>query len=363
MSQETSALLGLPYIQAAQAQKHVTHNEALRVLDVIVQGAVSTRTNTSPPLDPTEGDRHIVAAGATGDWAGQDHSIALFETGVWVFYTPKPGWKVHVLSEGQDATFNGSSWATGSFTQASEFGINTAADATNRLSVAAEATLLTHDGAGHQLKINKNASADTSSLLFQTGWSGRAEMGTTGSDDFAIKVSADGSAWTDALSFDATTGIAGGAAVQSSATDTTPGRLARADFTYGPGTVLGTVSETAGQPTGAVIERGANANGDYVRFADGTQICTRTAAVDVVAGVYQVFNFPASFLSGTAPIVSIAHRDFQPSEALEFSNIRSITGYGDGFQFWALFLHDPAVAASPVVERNALALTAIGRWY
>ena len=42
------------------------------------------------------------------------------------------------------------------------------------------------------------------------------------------------------------------------------------------GTLLGTVSQTTGVPTGAVIERGSNANGEYVRWADGTQICTLT---------------------------------------------------------------------------------------
>ena len=44
---------------------------------------------------------------------------------------------------------------------------------------------------------------------------------------------------------------------------------------YDQTTVVGTVSEDgSGSPTGAVIERGSNANGDYIRFADGTQICT-----------------------------------------------------------------------------------------
>ncbi len=33
---DNSPRLDLPDIQAAQAQKHVTHNEALRVLDVLV---------------------------------------------------------------------------------------------------------------------------------------------------------------------------------------------------------------------------------------------------------------------------------------------------------------------------------------
>ncbi|ETU80520.1 hypothetical protein Q094_06066, partial [Pseudomonas aeruginosa PS42] len=42
------------------------------------------------------------------------------------------------------------------------------------------------------------------------------------------------------------------------------------------GNILGTVSQSGGAPTGAIIERGSNANGEYVRFADGTQICTNS---------------------------------------------------------------------------------------
>jgi hypothetical protein len=66
--------------------------------------------------------------------------------------------------------------------------------------------LLNHAGAGHQLKLNKAAATDTASLLFQTGFGGRAEMGTTGSDDFSVKVSADGSAFFTAFEADGATG-------------------------------------------------------------------------------------------------------------------------------------------------------------
>ncbi len=55
------------------------------------------------------------------------------------------------------------------------------------------ATLLNHDGAGHQLKINKAAAGDTASLLYQDAFSGRAELGLAGDDDFHFKVSPDGS--------------------------------------------------------------------------------------------------------------------------------------------------------------------------
>lgn len=65
MPDETT-ILSLPLILPAQAQKHVTHNEALVQLDLIVQLAVINRTLTAPPALPALGDRHIVAAGATG---------------------------------------------------------------------------------------------------------------------------------------------------------------------------------------------------------------------------------------------------------------------------------------------------------
>ena len=85
--------------------------------------------------------------------------------------------------------------------------VNTGFAVTNRLSVSALATSLSHEGADHQLKINKGTPGDIASLLFQNGWSGRAEMGLTGSDDFAVKVSADGTLWHDGLGVAHSSGI------------------------------------------------------------------------------------------------------------------------------------------------------------
>lgn len=87
-------------------------------------------------------------------------------------------------------------------------GVNATADSTNRLSVSSAAALFNHDGNGIQLKLNKNAVSDTASLLYQTSWSGRAEIGTTGNDDFHFKVSADGTSWKDALIVDGSSGLA-----------------------------------------------------------------------------------------------------------------------------------------------------------
>ena len=58
------------------------------------------------------------------------------------------------------------------------------------------------------MKLNKNATSDTASFLYQTNWSGRAELGTTGDDSFHLKVSPDGSAWKNALVIDASSGLA-----------------------------------------------------------------------------------------------------------------------------------------------------------
>ena len=205
---DTSTILSLPYILPAQAQKHVTHNEALRQLDVIVQLAVTARNLAVPPVSPAQGDRYIVAAGASGGWAGKSGQIALFDAGAWQFFAPVTGWTAWIAAESVLASYNGSLWVTQADGPQNfdQIGISATADATNRLTVSSPATLLNHAGAGPQLKLNKAATSDTASLLFQTGFSGRAEMGTAGNDDFSIKVSANGSAFVTGLSIAAATG-------------------------------------------------------------------------------------------------------------------------------------------------------------
>jgi len=64
--------LRLPYIAPSQAQKHVTHNEAIRALDALVQLSVISSTDQVPPAEPAEGDRYIVPSAGTGEWSGKD---------------------------------------------------------------------------------------------------------------------------------------------------------------------------------------------------------------------------------------------------------------------------------------------------
>lgn len=204
--------LGIGYLAPSQAQKHVTVNEAFRRLDALVQLGVVDRTLTAPPVAPAEGERHIVADGATGAWAGQARKIAAFLDGVWVFVAPKPGWLAYAAAEGDLLAFVGGAWTSAlgsiaSLDTLTRLGVNATSDAVNRLAVSSSAALFNHAGAGVQVKLNKAAAADTASLLFQRGFSGRAEFGLTGSDSVSLKVSPDGAAWTTALVVDAATGM------------------------------------------------------------------------------------------------------------------------------------------------------------
>lgn len=211
---ETSNTLGLPFILPAQAQKHVTHNAALSILDAVVQLSVQSMTDPVPPASPAAGARHILPASAGGAWAGQEAgTLAVWDGLAWVFYAPVLGWRAWVEDTSEEVVFDGTEWRVPSveLTEADlqnlvSLGVATTADATNRLAVASDASLFTHAGAGHQLKVNKAAAADTASLLFQSGWTGHAEMGLAGNTDLSIKVSADGTSFTEALRADAASG-------------------------------------------------------------------------------------------------------------------------------------------------------------
>lgn len=213
---DTTANLGLPYLMAAQAQKHVTHNEAIRALDAIVQIGVADRDLSAPPPTPADGDRYIVALGGSGAWSGKDQHIAAFQDGSWAFYAPQEGWLAWVSDEDVLVAWDGATWSlaggsAASVNPAALVGVNTTADATNKLAVKSDAVLLTNDdvtpGTGDmRLVLNKSATGNTVSQLYQTNWSGRAETGLTGDNDFHIKVSADGSLWHQAVVVDSNTG-------------------------------------------------------------------------------------------------------------------------------------------------------------
>ena len=276
--------LGLPYIMAAQSQKHVTHNEAIRALDAVVQLAVLDRHLSAPPVSPAEGALYIVGGSPTGAWSGHAGKIAAYQDGAWMLYAPVEGWIAWIGDEDVAVVWDGIAWTAlttgGGSDPDAEFdtvAINGAtADATNRLSLNAPATLLNHDGNGHQLKINKAAAGDTASLLYQTAFSGRAEMGLAGDDDFHFKVSANGSAWKEAILINRSTG-----GVTFPFTSLTGGReVLAANRTYFVGGA-GASDSNDGLTSGAP-------------FATGQHAINVTAALDI-----SIYNVTLKFTDAT----------------------------------------------------------------
>ena len=209
--------LGLPCIEGSQAQKHVTHNDALRILDTLVQLAVLDRDLTAPPGAPAEGERFIVKAGATGAWAGHDNAIAAWQDGAWIFSAPKTGWIAFVADEGTLLVWNGSVWGdffatVTSIQNLARLGLGTTADAANPLSAKLNNALfaarsVAEGGDGHlHYTLSKEGAAKSLSFLFQDNYSGRAEIGLTGDDDLHVKVSPDGSTWYEGIRIDRNTG-------------------------------------------------------------------------------------------------------------------------------------------------------------
>lgn len=105
--------LALTLLDASQAQKEVTINEALVCLDAMVSGAVIDKDLSAPPASPTAGMVYIVAASPTGAWAGQANKVAYFEQ-VWRFIAPATGMRIWVRDESQYYTWDGTAWIAAS---------------------------------------------------------------------------------------------------------------------------------------------------------------------------------------------------------------------------------------------------------
>lgn len=109
MSDDATPRLGLPYVAAGQAQKHVTVNEAFARLDGLVQTAVVSRAVTAQPAGPEDGALYILPAGATGDaWAAEaEGALMRFEAGGWTRLEPRPGHIVWITDESLALVFDG----------------------------------------------------------------------------------------------------------------------------------------------------------------------------------------------------------------------------------------------------------------
>lgn len=219
MSADRTARLELPYLAAGQMQKHVTLNEALTRLDALVQTLIASRTTVAQPSGPEEGALYVLPTGRTGtDWAMRAvGTLVRADMGGWVEVPVQDGLIALVQDAGELIVRAGGDWVAlgsqiGALQGLSRLGLNTTADATNPFAARVNKALWTalETGAGGdgdlRLTFNKEAASDVLSLLFQSGFSGRAELGLIGDDDLLLKVSADGTTWHEAMSVDRTTG-------------------------------------------------------------------------------------------------------------------------------------------------------------
>ncbi len=230
--------LAMTLVEQNQAQKAVTVNEALMRIDAILNNGAIDKDLSTPPVSPAEGDLYIVADGATGDWASHDNKITYFNQ-IWRFISPNEGMILWVNDENKIYTWGGSSWVTAGsgalsdlsdvvviapvvydviqhngtgfvnsnvIDNISQLGVNTSPDVVNKFAVSSDAVLFNTATGDAQIKVNKTAAVNTGSYLFQTNWSGRAEFGTIGDDDFQLKVSTDGSSFYQSFVVDSATG-------------------------------------------------------------------------------------------------------------------------------------------------------------
>ena len=305
--------LDLPFILPQQALKHITHNEALRTLDAVVQLAVLDRDVGAPPASPSEGARYLVGAGASGEWAGQEGRLSVWQDGGWTFLLPRTGWLAWIADEGSLLVFNGAAWvAAAMLNPAALVGVNATADTSNRFAVSSPGTLFTHEGSNHRLTLNKATPADTASVVFQTGYSGRAEFGLAGDDNWSVKVSADGATWRSALianKDDGVVALPNGATIPDGKKITNPGTSASSGLDLEGGGNLGRVGlviKSVVGLTGARFEqRSTDPSIDLIDFGFKTLTQQMNLRVESRSGLTVGGNAPEMQVRSTVPLQTL----------------------------------------------------------
>lgn len=113
MSETSTARLALPMLFAGQAQKEMTHNEALTALDIAVQASVVEIHAEIPPVDPEPGQCWILGEAPEGAWTGHEFALAAWTDGGWRFVNAREGMRAFVTEVNEFAVFSSGSWAVG----------------------------------------------------------------------------------------------------------------------------------------------------------------------------------------------------------------------------------------------------------
>ncbi|GAA4781181.1 hypothetical protein GCM10023219_31770 [Stakelama sediminis] len=112
MTEAATARLSLPLLSAGQAQKEMTHNEALTLIDMLMVPAVQAVGQDDPPGTPAAGECWIVGAAPTGDWVGQTNALACWTDGGWRFVSARAGQAIWSVPDDVFAVFS-DQWQVG----------------------------------------------------------------------------------------------------------------------------------------------------------------------------------------------------------------------------------------------------------
>lgn len=110
MADGLSDRFALPLLHVAQAQKELTHNEALTIIDMLLHPMAESASVATPPSAPVVGQCWIVASGGTGIWAGKDAAFACFTSGGWRYISPRKGMRVGVVDAQSVHIYDGLTW-------------------------------------------------------------------------------------------------------------------------------------------------------------------------------------------------------------------------------------------------------------
>lgn len=110
---DTTARLALPLLQPGQAQKEIWHNEALALLDLLVQPAAVATAATTPPAAPVAGQCWVLGAAPAGAWSGQAQAVAGWTAGGWRFAPAVEGMTLWVGGSAGFVRFADGAWTAG----------------------------------------------------------------------------------------------------------------------------------------------------------------------------------------------------------------------------------------------------------
>lgn len=342
--------LGL-LVDGSPGEQHLVNlMKQFRGLDGLVQAHVKDKDLATPPASPADGVMYIVATASTGVWAGHAGKLARYyvvpangsngtsSASGWEFFVPRKGWRVHVEDEDVDYQYNGTDWVI-----AASGGGGGADNSTETVAISSGVLNLS---ATTKEVIVVNLNQNVTSITMPAGVSGQAVnrrivFTQSGASNFTV------TGWTGVS-------VEGGTAPVAAT-----GTGAVTEY------MLSNTSNSGWRMyvDRGVVERGSNANGEYVRFSDGTQICTSvipyTIAINTALGalfygsVIGGGSYPAAF--SAPPATSHSFLSPTGTEWATQSDAGTVTTRP------AYYPISPVSRAS--ASGYSLTITAIGRWF